>query len=316
MTQDRQTMKAARMHAYGGPEILVLEDAPIPEPGPGEVRVRVRAAGVNPFDRKVRAGFFKTMIPLPLPAVLGGDVAGVVDAVGPGVTGLAPGDAVYGGSLLGRGSYAQRAISKAGELARMPRTLDFLRAASVPTGTVTAWQALFDAGGLVSGQTVLIHGLAGNVGRFALQLAKKAGARVLGTAKASDREDLVRLGAAEVIDYRTARFEDMARDVDLVFDTQGGETQERSWGVLKKGGTLVSIVAPPSDETARARGVRATFISAQKTTALLEQIAARIDEGALDLRPIQTLPLAEAAEAHRLLESGQAKEKLVLVVDG
>jgi NADPH:quinone reductase-like Zn-dependent oxidoreductase len=311
-------MKAIRMHGYGGPEVLVHEDAPVPQPGPGEVRVRVRAAGVNPFDWKVRAGAMKDVIPLPFPAVLGGDVAGEIDAVGEGITAFVPGDAVYGGTALGRGSYADFAIAPAGALAHKPRTLDFARAAAVPTGAVTALQALFDAdkGALVAGQTVLVHGLSGNVGRFALQLAKKAGVRVLGTASASAREELVRLGADEVIDYRTARFEDAARNVDVVFDAIGGETQERSWGVLKKGGALVAITSFPSPEKAKAHGVRALFFSAEETTARLSQIATRIDEGGLTLGPIEVLPLAEAARAHELLQSGKASGKLVLVPSG
>jgi NADPH:quinone reductase-like Zn-dependent oxidoreductase len=307
-------MKAVRLHGYGGPEVLVYEDAPVPEPRAGEVRVRVRAAGVNPFDWKVRSGSMKDIIPLALPAVLGGDVAGQVDAVGEGVTAFVPGEAVYGGAALGRGAYAEYAIAPAGALAPMPRTLDFAHAAAVPAGAVTALQALFDPdkGALVAGQTVLVHGLSGNVGRFALQLAKKAGVRVLGTASASAREDLTRLGADEVIDYRTACFEDVVRGVDVVLDTMGGETQERSWGVLKPGGALVSIASFPSQEKAKAHGVRALFFSSEKTTARLQQIAARIDEGALGLSPVEVLPLAEAARAHELLQSGKARGKLVL----
>jgi NADPH:quinone reductase-like Zn-dependent oxidoreductase len=311
-------MKAVRLHGYGGPEALVYEDAPVPEPRPGEVRVRVRAAGVNPFDWKLRAGYMKEVIPLSFPVVLGGDVAGEVDALGEGVTAFAPGDAVYGGAALGRGSYAEFAIASAGVLAHKPRTLDFARAAAVPTGAVTALQALFDPdkGALVAGQTVLVHGLSGNVGRFALQLAKSAGVRVLGTASAHDREDLARLGADEVIDYRSARFEDVVRGVDVVLDTLGGETQERSWGVLKPGGALVALTSFPSPEKAKAHGVRALYFSAEKTTARLQQIAARIDEGALGLSPIEVLPLADAARAHERLQSGKARGKLVLSPGG
>jgi NADPH:quinone reductase-like Zn-dependent oxidoreductase len=311
-------MKAVRLHGYGGPEVLVYEDAPVPEPGPGEVRVRVRAAGVNPFDVKVRSGYMKAMIPLPLPAVLGSDVAGEIDAVGEGVTAFAQGDTVYGGAVLGRGAYADFAIAPAGALAHKPRTLDFVHAAAVPTGAVTALQALFDPdkGGLVAGQTVLVHGLSGNVGRFALQLAKKAGVRVLGTASASAREELTRLGADEVIDYRTTRFEDVVRGVDVVLDTMGGETQDRSWGVLKPGGALVALTSFPPAEKAKAHGVRGLYFSSEKTTARLQQIAASIDEGALGLSPVEVLPLAQAALAHELLQSGKARGKLVLSSGG
>jgi NADPH:quinone reductase-like Zn-dependent oxidoreductase len=309
------TVKAVRLHQYGGPESLVYEDAPAPEVGPGEVRIRVRAAGVNPLDCKLRAGYLKDFVPLSFPAVLGADFAGEIDQVGPGVTGFAPGDPVYGSAALGRGSYAELAIASAGAVARMPRTLDFARAATVPTGAVTALQALFDAdkGALVAGQTVLIHGLGGSVGRFALQLAKKAGLRVLGTAGNDARDELTRLGADEVIDYRTMRFEDVARDMDMVLDTLGGDTQERSWGVLKKGGAMVALTSFPPAEKAQRYGVRATYFSAEKTTARLEQIAARIDEGALDVRPPGVLPLEHAARAHELIQTGKAREKLVLV---
>jgi NADPH:quinone reductase-like Zn-dependent oxidoreductase len=312
------TMKAVRLHGYGPPEALVYEDAPEPEVRAGEVRVRVRAAGVNPFDTKVRAGHMKDFFPVSFPTVLGADFAGEIDVLGPGVTAFAVGDAVYGSAAMGRGSYAQLAVALAATIARMPRTLDFVHAAAVPTGAVTALQALFDGdkGGLVAGQTALIHGLSGSVGRFALQLAKKAGARVLGTASAKARDDLLRLGADEVIDHRTTRFEDVAREVDLVLDTQGGDTQERSWGVLKKGGVLIALTSFPSQETAKKHGVRALYFSSEKTTARLADVAARIDEGSLGLSPVEVLPLAEAARAHALLQGGQAKAKLVLSVGG
>jgi NADPH:quinone reductase-like Zn-dependent oxidoreductase len=310
------TMKAVRLHAYGGPEVLVYEDAPVPEPGAGEVRIRVRAAGVNPFDWKVRSGHMKQFLPLALPAVLGGDVAGVVELLGEGVTAFAVGDEVFGDAVFSKaGAYAELAISRADAIAAKPKSLDFDHAASVPTPALTAWQALFAAGGLGAGQTVLLHGMGGAVGRLALQFAKEAGARVLGTASAADREELLRLGADAVIDYRSARFEDVAAGVNLVIDTVGGETQARSFAVLAKGGMLVSLVQPPSEELAKQHGVRAQFMSKQPRKSELEQITARLDEGKLTLAPIVIVPLAEAARAHAMGEGGKAK-KMVLHVPG
>ena len=308
-------MKAIRIHAYGGPEVLRYEDAPKPEAGKGEVLIRVHAAGVNPVDWKVREGSFKGLLRYRLPLVLGWDVSGVIEAVGSGVSGFTSGDAVFSRPDIGRdGAYAEYIVVRASEVARKPASLDHVRAAAVPLAALTAWQSLFDAAGLRAGQTVLIHAAAGGVGHFAVQLAKWKGAGVIGTASARNA-DLVRaLGADEVIDYTATRFEDAARGVDVVFDTLGGETQRRSWAVLKRGGTLVSIVSPLSRLKGALRGARGTFIFVQPSARQLAELAALIDGGRLKPVVETVLPLAEARQAHLLSQSGRTRGKIVLQV--
>lgn len=308
-------MKAIRIHEYGGPEVLRYEDAPKPELAEGDVLVRVHAAGINPVDWKIRQGYLKDKIPYPLPFIPGWDLSGVVEAVAPGAEGFKPGDEVYSRPDIARnGAYAEYIAVRASELARKPASISHEEAAGVPLAAITAWHALFETAGLSAGQTVLIHAASGGVGSFAVQFAKWRGARVIGTASAANHELLRRLGADEVIDYRTTRFEDVARDVDVVFDTIGGETQERSWGVLRKGGILVSIVSPPSEEKARTHGVRQGYIFIGPNAAWLTEIARLIDEGRV--RPVigEVLPLSEARRAHELSQSGHARGKIVLRV--
>src|SRR3954469_20575293 len=256
-------MKAIRIHGYGGPEVLVYEDAPQPEPAAGEVLVRVHATALNPVDRFTRAGYLQGMVSFTLPFIPGLDLAGVVDAVGEGVTTVAVGDAVYGYSnMMRQGAYAEYALVSAGEIAPKPASVDFETAASVPLVGLTAWQGLFTVAGLQPGQTVLIHG-AGGVGSLAVQFARAKGALVLATA-GSDKLALLRdLGVAEAIDYTTTRFEDVVRDVDVVFDTVGGELTEPSLAVLKPGGIYVTPAGQPEPEAAAGRGVRASGMMAQ-----------------------------------------------------
>src|SRR5215471_15672799 len=246
-------MKAIRIHDRGGPEHLVYEDVPQPHPGPGEVLVRVYATGVIATELnwdetyQTPAGDPRA---LPIP---GRDLSGVVEEVGTGVTSLVKGSEVYAMIGYGRdGAEAECTLALPDELVPKPRTLDFVQAAAVPLTALTAWQAFFDQASLVAEQTVLIHGAAGGVGVFAVQLAHWAGAHVIATASASNRGFLHELGANEVIDYTTTRFEDVVHDVDLVLDTVGGETLERSYQVVKKGGILVSVASPPSTEQAKA----------------------------------------------------------------
>ena len=239
------TMKAVRAHEYGGPEVLKYEDAPIPEPGEGEVLVKIHAAGVNPADWKVRAGYFKAFVPFPMPFVPGTDFSGTVAALSPGATGFAVGDPVFGRSQFGRsGSYAEYTTTKPALITAKPVSLDHVHAAAIPTASLAAWQSLFGDPGieLKPGQTILIHGAAGGVGSFAVQLAKWRGAKVLGTASAKNEGYLRGLGIDQVIDYATQPFDTILRDVDAVFDTIGGEVETRSWRVLKPGGVLASIV--------------------------------------------------------------------------
>lgn len=216
------TMKAVRLHEFGGPDVLRYEDAPRPEPGPGEVLIRVRASSVNPLNWKIRSGQMAGIMPLTLPLILGLNAAGTIEAVDSGVTAFRPGDEVYAGVGMTRdGSYAEYVTADVGATALKPKTADFVTAVSIQI-SLTAWQALFDIAKLVTGQTVLIHGAGGAVGSAAVQFAKSVGAVVVGTATGDDLAYMRGLGADTVVDYKTQRFEDFAHDVDVVLDTIGG----------------------------------------------------------------------------------------------
>jgi NADPH:quinone reductase-like Zn-dependent oxidoreductase len=309
------TMKAVRMHEYGGPEVLKYEDAPRPEAADGEVLVRVHAAAVNPVDWKIRAGQAKGFLNYSLPLILGWDLSGVVESVGSGAADWKAGDEVYSRPDISRnGSYAEYIVVKAAELGRKPQSIDHVNAAAIPLAGLTAWQVLFDAAGLTAGQRILIHAAAGGVGTFAVQLAKWKGAYVIGTASARNHAFLRELGADETIDYNQTPFETAVHDVDVVLDAMAGETRQRSWQVLKKGGILVSILGPPSAEEAAAHGVRQAGVFVQPNRAQLEEMAKLVDAG--KLRPIveEVLPLREAARAHEKNQTLHTRGKLVLRV--
>jgi NADPH:quinone reductase-like Zn-dependent oxidoreductase len=259
-----ETMKAICIHQYGGPDVLSYQDLPRPIPAVDELLIRVRAAGVNPVDWKTRSGSVPWKGQLdPFPLVMGWDVSGTVAAVGRNVTGYAVGDAVYGIIRFPEpaGTYAEYATAPAAHVLPKPDSVDFLEAAALPLVSLTAWQALFEAGELDRDQTVLIHGVAGGVGHVALQLAKAAGASVIGTARGRDRDYLHELGIDTHVDFETTRFEDIVRDVDVVLDTLGGGVQRRSWHVMRGGGILVSLrTTSDTEENARAYGVRAKRI--------------------------------------------------------
>lgn len=309
------TMKAVRVHEYGGPEVLRYEDAPRPEAGPGELLIRVHAAGVNPVDGAVRAGFFKDRIKYPLPMIPGWDVSGVVESVGPGVSRLKVGDEVYSRPDISRnGSYAEYIVVKESEAALKPKSIDHVHAAAIPLAGLTAWQALFDAGKLSAGQTVLIHGAAGGVGSFAVQFAKLKGARVIGTASARNHDYLRSLGADQTIDYNTTKFESVVHDVDVVLDCITGETADRSYGVIKKGGIYVSILMPPSPEKAAAHGVRTAHVFVQPIVEQLDEIARLVDSGKLRVTLEKVLPLSEAGAAHEMIATKHTRGKIVLRV--
>lgn len=308
-------MKAIRLHNYGGPEVLKYEDAPRPEPQAGEVLVRVHAAGVNPIDWKVREGCMKDFWPHKFPLILGWDLSGVVEELGRGVSRFKIGDEVY--SLpdpTRNGAYADYTVVRESELALKPKLLHHPRAAAVPLAALTAWQSLFDTAQLQPGQRVLIHAGSGGVGHFAVQLAKWKGAYVFATASTKNQDLLRKLGVDKPIDYTQQRFEDMARKIDIVLDTLGGETQERSWSVLKKGGNLVSLVRPPSEEKAKKLGVRAALLGAQPNGAQLTEIAKIIDSGKLAPVINRVLPLSEARRAHELSQSGHTHGKIAMRV--
>jgi len=314
-------MKAIRIATFGGPDVMKYEDAPIPEPGPGEALVRVYAAGVNPIDWKTCEGRLEGRVHHRLPLVPGWDVAGQIERLGPGTSGFAPNESVFGRSDMSRdGSYAEMVVVRTDELARPPVTLRFAEAAAVPLAALTAWQALFDAPApyssleLQAGQTLLLHGAAGGVGTFALQLAKWRGARVIATASRRNVAFLEELGADRVIDYENERFEDHVDEVDAVLDTVGGETLARSWGVLRRGGILASTTMPLAEEEARAHGARTAYVLVQPNPRQLEVIARLID--ARVIRPIvsQVFPLQEARRAHELSRHGHVRGKIVLEV--
>ena len=309
-------MKAVRIHTYGGPEVLKFEDAPRPEPAPGEVLIKVNAAGVNPIDWKIRAGHLKDHRPYVFPLILGWDVSGIIEANGLGGTRFKNSDEVYARSDVARnGAYAEYIVAKQVQVAQKPKLIDHIHAASIPLAALTAWQALFDAAGLSAGQRVLIHGAAGGVGSFAVQLAKWKETHVIGTASARNQAFIQELGADESIDYTKTRFDDVVRDVDVVFDTVAGETQTRSWKVLKKGGILVSIASPPSAEDAGKNGVRQAFVFMVPNASQLAEIAKLVDSGKLKPVVETVLPLSDARRAHELSQTGHTRGKIVLRVD-
>jgi NADPH:quinone reductase-like Zn-dependent oxidoreductase len=310
-------MQAIRVHQFGGLESLVAEDVPRPTPGEGEVLVRVRAAGVGPWDAWIRSG--KSVLPQPLPLTLGSDVAGVVEHVGPGVPRFRAGDAVFGATNARfTGGYAEYAVASAATLAKMPPQMSFVEAASVPVIACTAWQMVFEHGALDATKRVLVHGAAGNVGAYAVQLAKRAAREVIATVSADDTEYVrTTLGADHVIDARISRFEEVLTDIDVVLDTIGGDTLDRSFAVLKPGGVLVSAVSEPDRQKATRHGVRALFFLVEVSSQRLDEIAALIATGELHTRVGDVLPLAEARVAHEMLAGKPHKRgKIVLRVDG
>lgn len=307
-------MKAVRYHTYGGPEVLKYEDAPRPVPGEGEMLVRVRAAAVNPVDAKVRVGGFGPGAQMPL--IPGYDLAGVVEESTAGTSRFKKGDEIFAYLNVRRGgAYAQYAVVKDDEAAAKPAKLSFEEAAAVPLAALTAWQALVEKAKLDAGQTVLIHGGSGGVGSFAVQIAKARGAKVLATASTRNQEALKQLGVDQPIDYTTTKFEEVAKDVDVVLDTVGGETLVRSYDVVKKDGIIVSIVGPPKKEELSKRGIRGEIFLARPNSEMLSEIGKLIDAGKIKPLVSQVLPLAEAAKAHQQIETGHTRGKIVLKVD-
>jgi NADPH:quinone reductase-like Zn-dependent oxidoreductase len=297
-------MMAWRVYEFGPPEAMKFERVPRPVPGPGEVLVKVHAAGVGPWDGWIRAG--RSALPQRLPLTLGSDLSGDIQTVGTDVSDLRIGDQVFGvTNPRFIGAYAEYALASAAMIARKPASITYFEAASVPVIAVTAWQGLFDQAQLKAGQTVVIHGAAGNVGAYAVQFARRAGIQTIATA-ATDEIAFVRdLGADTVVDFQTQRFEDAARNVDAVLDLVGGETQERSFQVLRRGGKLISAVSHPDQNLAKSHGVDATFFLVKVTSQYLTEVADLIDAGELRTRVGTVLPLADAREAHFILEGGR-----------
>jgi NADPH:quinone reductase-like Zn-dependent oxidoreductase len=309
-------MRAARIHSYGDPTGVKVAQAPRPEPGRGQVLVRVKAAGVNALDWMIAEGKARSWLDHRLPLILGWELAGIVEKLGADVKRLKPGDEVFGMiDLSGDGADAEFAVGDENAFAIKPRSLDFPTAAAVPISALTAHQALFDAAELRAGQTILIHAAAGGVGSMAVQLAKAHGARVIGTASSSEHIKLIRdIGCDQAIDYKTTRFEDHVRDVDVVLDPVGAETQRRSFAVLKKGGILVALTEEPPQDLARENGVRASMIGVKPDGRRLADIAKIIDDG--KLRPLvqAVLPLEQAKEALALSRTRHVAGKIVLTI--
>ena len=305
-----QTINAIQVHDYGSADQLRLEQIPMPEPQEGEVLVRVYAAGVNPVDWKIRAGWMKDFMPATFPYVPGADLAGVVAKVGPGVTNFQPGQAVFGRSS--KGSYAEYAIAPASTLALKPASLSYDEAATIAVGATTAWQGLFEYGKLQAGQRVLILGGAGGVGNFAVQFARVKGAHVISTASTSNVDFVRSLGAETVIDYTQTQVTDAVHNVDLVFDTVGGEALAGVLPTLKRGGTLVTIAGRPDEAKAKEQDVRTASFSAQVSTELLTTFAQLIDEGQIKVFVGPVFSLNEASKAQEISQSGHGRGRIVL----
>ncbi|HEX3916402.1 MAG TPA: NADP-dependent oxidoreductase [Caulobacteraceae bacterium] len=309
-------MKAVRIHEFGSADVLKVEDLPRPSPAAGEVLIEVRAASVNPVDYKIREGKYPPVKAEQLPVTLGRDAAGVVTRLGGGVTAVAEGDEVFVMLPPDRGGYAEWVTAPASLCAIKPISLDMIQAASVPLAALTAWQGLFTYGELTEGQRVLIHGASGGVGPFAVQLAVAKGAEVYATASAENRAFVESLGARRVIDYRAERFEDVVHDLDLVYDLIGGETEARSWQVLKRGGRLISTVHEPDAGRAAEAGVIARRYTCQPNGGQLAEIARLIDGGQIKVSIDKVFPLDEAAAAERRLQHDHVTGKVVLDVSG
>ena len=304
-------MKAVVAHEYGAPEVLKFEEVPRPEPKEDEALVRVIASGVNPADPLTLSGKYAREFGTHLPLIPGYDIAGVVEKTGAKVTNLKAGDAVYGYPTFG-GGWAEYVTVKQWEVAAKPKTLNFAEAAAVPMGALTAWQALVDTAQLKAGQTILVHGGSGGVGSFAVQIAKARGARVIATASTANQDLLKQLGADVAIDYTKTRFEDVAKDVDAVLDPVGKETLARSYGVVKKGGIVMSLVARPDPVELEKRGIRGAAISVHPDAEDLAEIARLIDAGKIKPVVTEVLPLSEAIAAQRQAETHHTRGKLVL----
>ncbi|PYI98082.1 MAG: NADPH:quinone reductase [Verrucomicrobia bacterium] len=308
-------MKAVVIHEYGGLEVLKYEDVQRPEPKEDQILVRVIAAGVNPVDGLIRSGMFAKHEKATFPMILGADIAGVVEKTGSKVTKFKAGDPVFAyASLKSGGAYAEYALTTEREAAPKPKVLTYVEAAAVPVVALTAWQALVDTAKLSARQTVLIHGGSGGVGTFAIQIAKARGARVIATASTANQDLLMQLGADVAIGYTKQKFEDVAKDVDVVLDSIGKDTLARSYGVVRKGGFIVSLVARPDRAELDKRGIRGAALSVEPNSDELAEIGKLIDEGKIKVIVSQTFPLSEAIKAQEQVATGHTRGKIVLKI--
>jgi NADPH:quinone reductase-like Zn-dependent oxidoreductase len=308
---EKPMMKAVVAHEYGAPEVLKFEEVPRQEPNEDEALVRVIASSVNPADPLTLSGKYAREFGTHLPLIPGYDIAGVVEKTGANVAKLKVGDAVYGYPTFG-GGWAEYITVKEWEVAAKPKSLNFVESAAVPMGALTSWQALVDVAKLQPGQTVLIHGGSGGVGSFAIQIAKARGARVIATASTANQDLLKQLGADVAVDYTKTKFEDVAKDVDAVLDPVGKETLARSYGVVKKGGIVMSLVARPDPAEIKKRGIRGAGISVHPDAEDLAEIAQLIDAGKIKPIVTQVLPLSEAIAAQQQAATHHTRGKVVL----
>jgi NADPH:quinone reductase-like Zn-dependent oxidoreductase len=306
------SMRAVRLHEYGPPSVLVVDEIDRPEPKAGEVLIQVHAAGVNPIDWKLRAGYLQQYMPVTLPHTPGLDVAGTVVSVGDGVSDYAAGDRVFG---RGAGTYAEYAVASTATIAHIPDGVSFDQAATLHVGGVTAWLGLFDSAHLEAGQRILVQGGAGGVGAIAVQLAHWKGAYVIATTSTPNVEFVRSLGADEVIDYTNVKVEDAVHDVDIVLDTVGGEVTAQSWSALKPGGILVTVVGSADADVAAKLGVRTAAIRrAPETRPFLDELGALVASGAVKPEIQRVFPLDEAAEAQAASETGHGRGRILLHV--
>ncbi|MGO2359020.1 NADP-dependent oxidoreductase [Mesonia sp.] len=303
-------MKAIQMTEYGDESVLNYTDVERPEPKADEILVKIHAASVNPVDWKIRDGKGEKF-GMKLPLILGADFAGTVEEMGAEIKKFKKEDEVYGKILIG--CYAEYVIVKEGELSKKPKNLDYEKAASIPMGALTSWQAIFETVKLKSGQKILIHAASGGVGSMAVQLAKAKGAYVIGTASGSNKDFVKGLGADEFIDYTSTNFEDVVSDVDVVYDTIGGDTQKRSFQVLKEGGFLVSLVEDPSKELLKKYKVEGKVIASVANAEQLEEITQLIEEEKVKTHVEKVFPLSEAKKAQKLSKEGHVRGKIILV---
>ncbi len=315
-------MRAVAIQKFGGRETLQLLDLPVPSVGANDVLIQIKAAGVNPVDWKIREGYLREMFPHTFPVIPGWDVAGIVMEMGPQVTRFAIGDHVYAYCRLPTvhwGGYAESIALPHDLVCRKPGTLSFEEAASIPLSALTAYQSLFEAARLREGETVLIHAAAGGVGGFAVQLAKWAGATVIGTARSANHAYLHELGVDRVIDYTSRDFREAVRawypdGLDVVYDCVGGTVLDHSVEALKESGRLVTIVERDQAAALKARGLNAEYVFVEPNAAHLDTLTALVEQGVLKTHLAGVLPLEEAAKAHEMLEAGHGKGKLVLTV--
>jgi NADPH:quinone reductase-like Zn-dependent oxidoreductase len=309
------TMKAVVASQPGGPEVLKYQDAPKPEPKDDEILIRVIAAGVNPVDSYVRQGKFGKRASGSGPLIIGYDIAGVVDKTGANAKKFKPGDAVYCYlSIMRGGGYAEFAVAKESETALKPKNIDFVQAAAVPLAATTAWQALIDSAKIKKGQTVLIHGGSGGVGSFAIPIAKARGAKVIATASTAHQATLKQLGVDQAIDYTTTKFEDVVKDVDVVLNCVRADALARSYGVVKKGGVIVSITDEPDQTECAKHSITCSRMGAHPDSTVLEELTKLIEAGKIKPIVSQTFSLAEANKAHQQIETRHTLGKVVLKV--